>query len=180
LSLSFLSGGFANLQNRKIGSFEVCRLVGRDNRRIPVWEVWCPYGHCQTIGHLRLVGLVGSKAPNNLQCTNAGCPLFKSRQHSESLSEFVRREQREAEQTAQTAAEAKAKAEQEWAQARAKEERLEKLRCEYITFWTDQIKIKDHPESEIPSLRRWLELSDGTRQMILERIHQTPGKRCTF
>lgn len=177
--MPFLKGGFADLTKFRLGKFTVDGLTARDNRGIPRWFVSCPYGHTQVLGHLRLAALVESKAANNLQCKDAGCPLSKSRTQSETLAEFLKRERRAAEERAKAESERLAQAQAEWAKEQEKEVELDRLRTQFREFWLHQTNTS-LPESEIPTLKQWCGFSDSARQQILEACRKDPSAEWRF
>lgn len=176
----FLADGRADLTGYRLGQFIVDRLVGRDRAGAPRWELQCT--RCRTyqiLGHTKLARLLeGKHSQNHLQCTNAVCRA--SQPQPESLGDFLRRERKQAEQAAQAEAERQKAAELEAAKERAKEQRLDQLKADYREFWLHHIKLRDFPEAEIPPLKRWLELSGGDRQKILESIRKNPNKWWKF
>ncbi|MFL6437714.1 MAG: hypothetical protein ACJ71Q_09055 [Terriglobales bacterium] len=139
----------------------------------------CPHGHTQVLGHLRLAALVESKAPNNLQCSDAGCPLAKSTNTSETLAQFLKRERTEAQRQAQAEAERRKAAEAEAGEQRASQARTEALRLEYREFWLHQLKA-DVPEPEMPSFKQWCAFSESARRQILARNRQDASAQWKF
>ena len=179
--MGFISGGFANLDSYRIGNFTVERLVGRDQKGVPRWEVSCGRcGQSQFIGHLRLAPLVeGHRTQRSLQCQNPGCASSKNHTATETLADFLRQERQAAQRQAQIAAEAKAKAENEAVKERTKQAQIEALRLEFREFWLHQFNA-DVPESEIPSFKQWCGFCESARKTILERIRKEPAAKWKF
>jgi hypothetical protein len=94
----------------------------------------------------------------------------------ETLSEFRKRERREAEQAAMVAAEAQRAADAETTKQRTKDARIAALKAEYRFYWNHQIKTSIE-ESKITPFVRWCELSDGTRKTVLDLIQKDPTVR---
>jgi hypothetical protein len=92
------------------------------------------------------------------------------------LSEFRKRERREAEQAARAAAEEKRIADAEAVRQRIKDARIAALKAEYRFYWNHQIKTSIE-ESKITPFVRWCELSDGTRRTVLDLIQKNPAVR---
>ena len=92
------------------------------------------------------------------------------------LSEFRKRERREAEQAAKAAAEAKRAADAEAVQQHIKDAKIAALKAEYRFYWNHQINTTIE-ESKITPLARWCELSDGTRKTVLELLRADPTAR---
>jgi hypothetical protein len=92
------------------------------------------------------------------------------------LSEFRKRERREAEQAAIAAAEEKRIADAADAKERAQAVRNAEIQRQYARFVVQQWKAGQSDE-RICTRERWFSLSEGTRQMILDTIQKNPAVR---
>lgn len=92
------------------------------------------------------------------------------------LSEFRKRERRDAEQAAKAAAEVQRAADAETVQQRIKDARTAALKAEYRFYWNHQINTTIE-ESKIVPFSRWCELQDGTRKMVLDILRADPNVR---
>jgi hypothetical protein len=169
-------GNFVDLTGYQFGSFTVQSLAGRDRQSLPRWTVVC--GSCgleQVFPHAKLTPLLNSKAAdNNLRCANAGCSLSHTqRAGSESLVETRIRERREAQEAEKLAAQSAAEHEIESAEQRARQAKLAALKDEYRGYWLHQIKTRI-AEDKILTLDEWAQLTQSTRQMILDRLGKDP------
>jgi hypothetical protein len=92
------------------------------------------------------------------------------------LSEFRKRERREAEKAAIAAAEEKRIADAADAKERAQAVRNAEIQRQYARFVVQQWKAGQSDE-RICTRERWFSLSEGTRQMILDTIQKDPAVR---
>lgn len=175
--MSFL-GTFANWTGYVAGNFTVQGLAGRDKAGAPQWTVACgKCGQAQVIPHAKVASVIQTKAPDNLTCANAACPLSRSRDRQyESFADFRKRQRREAEQVARQAATDEELRQEKVAKHQAENSKLAALQAEYRTYWLHQIKTIIE-ESEIASFRRWQQLPQETRLMILDRLDKDPTLR---
>jgi hypothetical protein len=170
----FLNGGCADLTGYASGSLVIQGWTRRDNTGVPLWEVMCDVCHSrQIIGHRRLAAAIETKAA--LPCTSSNCP--SKRNHSESFTEFLRRERREAEQAARLTASAAAKSERETAERQTKEAALAALKTQYGEFFRHQMISAGVFDELIPKWERWIRLPSEDRQRIMAAIRQRPDVR---
>jgi hypothetical protein len=109
-------------------------------------------------------------------CANPTCPLAHHESQSETIDEFRRRERKEAEQAARATAEAKRAAETKSEKVRKQAARDAQVQRQYICYVNSQWRA-GQDDDRICSRRRWFELTDGTRQTILDIIEKDPTAR---
>ena len=172
-------GTYADLTGRRIGNFLVAGLSGRDSAGAPCWRIVCDQcQYPQTLSHAKLAPLVQSRATQaSIQCANPACPLSRQASTSETISEFRRRERREAAQAAIIEANDAAERNKETRRQRADDANLEAVRREYIRVWNHLIRTPIE-ESKIVTFDRWKSLSAIDRRMLLDRMNADPD--CWF
>lgn len=170
-------GTYANLAGRQLGNFRVEELAGRNRQGAPRWKVVCRCGCPQTIEHAKLAPLVqGRRSQLSLLCASPACELSRQTSEIETVEQFRRREQMEAKHAATAAAEAErisvAKAEELRAQA-IREFEIQRQYTRYVNHQWNAGQSDD----AICTRQRWFELTDGSRQIVMDAITKNPAVR---
>jgi hypothetical protein len=92
------------------------------------------------------------------------------------LSEFRKRERREAEKAAIAAAEAQSAADAEAAKQRAESARQAEIQRQYVQYVNSQWAAEQSDE-KICTWQHWLELTPGTRQLVSDLIAKNRNVR---
>lgn len=163
-------GNYANLTGQRIGPFYVEGMVGRNASGAPCWRIIHEVEDCgcpQMVEHSRLVLLLQGRGTQiSLHCANPACEFSRQTRQIETVEQFRKHERNEA----IAASEAQEVSTREQARKRIADSRLAALKEQYRAYWLHQIKT-DIEESRIASFVRWCELSDTTRQEIVDLCH---------
>jgi hypothetical protein len=166
----FVNGYYLDLRGRTVASFHITELMGRMPGGEPRWEiVCCRCSHSEVLPHSKLLPIVTSQG--QLQCPNLTC-ASRTASDVETFEQFRKRERREAKAAAAQSAEAAKIVEAEAAVKQVASARLADLKAEYRTFWRHQFNT-EAPEQIVP-FSRWCELTQGTRQIVMDRIEADP------
>jgi hypothetical protein len=165
-------GTYANLAGRQIGNFTIEGLGGlRDSSGAPRWRVICDRCHYpQIIPHTRLAPLVqGAATQTTLRCANPSCPLSRHESKNETIEQFRQREKRQEELGVRATEEANRVAAVNSEKQRAQAMREFEVQRQYARYVAHQLAA-DQDESKICTRQRWFELTDGTRQIVMDAI----------
>jgi hypothetical protein len=177
--MSFM-GTYANLSGQRsrqrIGDFRVERLCGRDRKGAPVWSVVCgTCQHEQALPHAKLLPLVLASQPT-LRCANSACPQSRHDSQIETITEFRRRERRQAEHAATAVAEAQREADAKAARDREQAVRDAEIQRQYLQYLNHQWAALQE-DSKICTRTRWFELLPSTRKYVLDVLSVNPDVR---